>query len=120
MTPERTAEIDGARFGYPHIVRLRRIEDLGTLIRVAQDQREAKMLAAHFSKVFGFRVTEAVVQAAAVIGACWDADPPKRLEDVVVLSRTKGPLLLEMLRVCNELNGWADGPFGSAAGGSGC
>lgn len=120
MTPERKREIDGSRFGYPQRIRLRRIEDLATLIRVACEQREAKPLAVHFSKVFGFGVTEAVVQASAVLSACWDAEPPKRLEDLIAMSREHGSLMLEMLRVCNELNGWSDDPFGSAAGGGGC
>lgn len=120
MTVEHSAEIDGSRYDYPHRILLRRIEDLATLIQLAHDQAEAKTLAAHFSKVFGFAVTECVVQAAAVISACWASDPPKRLEDVIGMSRKHGALLLEVLRVCNELNGWVADPFGSAAGGSGC
>ena len=120
MMLPNTAEIDGTRFGYANAVKLRRIEDLATLIRIAADQHEARTLATHFTKVFEFPVTEEVVQAAAVISACWDTEPSQRLEDVVRMSREHGALLLEMLRVCNELNGWSDGPFGSAAGGSGC
>ncbi len=98
-------------------IEVQRIDDLRTLIQVAANQREARSLAVHFSGLYGFEVTPEDVKVASVIAGC----SGKSLEEIVQLSRTEGPLLVETLRKCNELNGWESGggPFGSAGGGTG-
>jgi hypothetical protein len=119
--PAEERLFDASRYGCDEPIRLRRLEDLGALVRVAATQRLAKSLAAHWSAVFGFPVSPEAVQVAAVVSACWAGEDPPSVEHVVRMSRDRGRLLIELLRVCNELNGWEDdGPFGSAGGGTGC
>lgn len=112
---QETVSVD---VGLESPVALRRIDDLAALIRVAQTQREARSLARHWTGVYGFAVSEEVVQAAAVIAACWDGPS---IQEIVQMSRTRGPLLVALLKECNRLNGWEERgvPFGRAGGGTG-
>jgi hypothetical protein len=114
--PPETRVVDASEHGLTQPILLHRLRDLGELVRVAANQREAMVLARHFSKVYGFTVTVETVQVAAVVSACWDGPS---LEDIVQMSRHQGPLLLNLLRACNDLNGWEEAPFGTAGGGAG-
>jgi hypothetical protein len=114
--PPETAVVDASEHGLVEPIVLRRLVGLGELVQVAANQREAPVLARHFSKVYGFAVTEETVQIAAVVSACWEGPS---LEDLVQMSRHQGTLLLNLLQVCNRLNGWDERPFGAAGGGTG-
>jgi len=111
-------EFDASAFGFSEPIVLRRMDDLGRLVQVGQTLREAKSLARHWSKVFEFPVSEEVVWISAVVAGSWEG---KSVEEVVRMSRHHGPLLAELIKACNRLNGWEERgvPFGTAGGGTG-